>query len=221
MQDKEVPIIQADLKNRLRRVTAADHFVIPPQSESMIDVYVERDESDDFSSKNTCLIEATEQFQASYPLKMAATLVDVNKGCTFKVRLLNPFPTAVSINQDTTVGKAEPIDGTPHVLFRQEDEKEESNFHKVRSKNQDIPKKINEGQVKSLPEHLKDLFHRSTKDLTDAEKESVADLLLRYQDTFSCNEWDLGVTHLTEHAIKTEGKLSGEIATQACSTGSR
>ena len=83
----------------------------------MIDVYVERD----FSSENTCLIEATEQFQASYPLKMAAKLVDVNKGCACKVRVLNPFPTAVSINQHITVGKAEPIDGTPHVLFRQED----------------------------------------------------------------------------------------------------
>ena len=219
VQDKEVPIIQVGLKNRLRRVTAADHFVIPPQSESVIDVYVERDESDDFSSENTCLIQATEQFQASYPLKMAATLVDVNKGCTCKVRLLNPFPTAVSINQDTTVGKAEPIDGTPHVIFRQEDEKEESNFHKVRRIEVEgrkevlkqetgvhIPRKINEGQVKSMPEHLEDLFHRSTKGLADAEKESVADLLLRYQDTFSCNEWDLGVTHLTEHAIKTEGK---------------
>ena len=89
VQDKEVPIIQVGLKNRLRRVTAADHFVIPPQSESVIDVYVERDESGDFSSENTCLIQATEQFQASYPLKMAATLVDVNKGCTCKVRLLN------------------------------------------------------------------------------------------------------------------------------------
>ena len=63
---------------------------------------------------------------------MAATLADVNKGCTCKVRVLNPFPTAVSIGQDITVGNAEPIDETPHVLFRQEDEKEESNFHKVR-----------------------------------------------------------------------------------------
>ena len=52
-----------------------------------------------------------------------------------------------------------------------------------------------------MPEH-EDLFHRSTKDLTDAEKESVTVKV----DTFSCNEWDLGVAHLTEHAIKTEGK---------------
>ena len=150
------------MKNRLRRVTATDHFVISPQSESVIDVYVERDESDDFSSENTCLTEATEQFQASYPLKMAAALIDVNKGCTCKVRLLNPFPIAVSINQDTTVGIAEPIDGTPHVL-RQEDEKEEINFHKAKridvestqevlkqESGVDIPRKINEGQVKSM-----------------------------------------------------------------------
>ena len=31
-------------------------------------------------------------------------------------------------------------------------------------------------------------------------------MLSKYQDTFSRNEWDIGVTNLTEHAIQTEGK---------------
>ena len=39
-QDNEVPIIHVGLRGRVRRVTAADHFVIPPQSELVIDVYV-------------------------------------------------------------------------------------------------------------------------------------------------------------------------------------
>ena len=37
---KEVPIIQVGLQNRIRKVTAADHFVIPAQSEAVIDVYI-------------------------------------------------------------------------------------------------------------------------------------------------------------------------------------
>ncbi|MCG7868952.1 MAG: DDE-type integrase/transposase/recombinase [Candidatus Thiodiazotropha taylori] len=132
---------------------------------------------------------------------------------------MNPFPTAISIKQDTTVGNAEPIDGTPHVLFQQEDETAETNFHKVRRVNfagrteavkqeheVEIGRNLKEGQDKSIPDHLKDLFQRSTVELSDIEKEKVADLLGRYQDTFSCNEWDIGLTHLTEHAIKTEGK---------------
>ena len=219
VQDKEVSINQVGLKNRVRRVTAADHYVIPPQAETVIDVYVERYESDDFSFESTCLIEATEKFKETFPLKMAVTLVDVNKVCTCKVRVLNPFPTAISIKQDTTIGNAEPIDGILHVLFQQEDETEETNFHKVRRVNfasrteavkqepeVEIARNLMEGQGKSIPDHLKDLVQRSTAELSDIEKEKVADLLGRYQDTFSCNEWDIGLTHLIEHAIKTEGK---------------
>ena len=73
IQDNEVPIIQVGLRDRVCRVTAADHFVIPPQSESVIDVYVERNDSDDFLTENTCLVEETEHFQETYPLKMAST----------------------------------------------------------------------------------------------------------------------------------------------------
>ena len=37
---KEVPIIQVDMKNHIRKVTSADHFVIQAQSEAVIDVYI-------------------------------------------------------------------------------------------------------------------------------------------------------------------------------------
>ena len=132
VQDNEVPIIQVGLKGRVRRVTAAVHFVIPPQSESVIDVYVERNDSDDFLSENNCLVEETEHFRETYPLKMASTLVDINKGCTCKLRLLNPFPTTVSIKQNTVLGKAEPIVGKPRILFEKETKNEEENYSKVR-----------------------------------------------------------------------------------------
>ena len=219
VQDNEVPIIQVGLKSRVRRVTAADHFVIPPQSESVIDVYVERNDSDDFLSENNCLVEETEHFRETYPLKMASTLVDINKGCTCKIRLLNPFPTAVSIKQDTVVGTAEPIVGKPRVLFEKETEDEEENYSKVRrialeskistlnlDSEVDIAREARKRQVSNAPEHLKDLFQRSTTSLSESEKERVADLLSKYQDTFSRNEWDIGVTNLTEHAIQTEDK---------------
>ena len=60
---QELPIIQLGVTNRVRRVTAADHFVIPAQSEGVIDVYVERQEYDDFSSKREYVIEPTEHFR--------------------------------------------------------------------------------------------------------------------------------------------------------------
>ena len=37
---KEVPIIQVGMKNHIRKVTSANHFVIAAQSEAVIDVYI-------------------------------------------------------------------------------------------------------------------------------------------------------------------------------------
>ena len=113
---KEVPIIQVGVTNKVSKVTAADHFVIPAQSECIIDVYLERQEYDDFSCEKDYIIEPTEHFQAEYPLWMASTLMDINKACTCKLRVLNPFPTAMSIKQDAVVGKAKPIEGNPIVI---------------------------------------------------------------------------------------------------------
>ena len=45
---KEIPIIQVGVNDRVRKVTAADHFVIPAQTECVIDVYIERREYDSF-----------------------------------------------------------------------------------------------------------------------------------------------------------------------------
>ena len=118
VEGKEVPIIHVGMKNRVRKVTSADHFVIPAQSEAVIDVYVERQEYDDFSSEKEYVVEPTEHFQAEYPLQMTSTLVDINRACTCKVRVLNPFPTAMSIKQDDVIGRAEPIEGNPVIQVK-------------------------------------------------------------------------------------------------------
>ena len=65
---QEVPIIQVGPNTRIHRVTAADHFIIPPQSEAIVDVYVERQEYDDFSAEQNFIIEPTEHFRVTYPL---------------------------------------------------------------------------------------------------------------------------------------------------------
>ena len=72
---------------------------------------LKRHESDDFSSETEYLVERTELFQEDYPLRMAATLVDINKSYTCKVRILNPFPTVMSIKQDAVIGQAVPTEG--------------------------------------------------------------------------------------------------------------
>ena len=56
-----------------------------------------------------------------------------------------------------------------------------------------------------IPSHLVDLYEKTSQGLNDEQKQKVANLLGRFKDSFSRDEWDLGLTHLTAHAIKTEG----------------
>ena len=55
----------------------------------------------------------------------------------------------------------------------------------------------------ALPGHLSELHKRVTKDLEPNESLRLAELLSRFQDSFSKSEWDLGLTRLTEHEIRT------------------
>lgn len=213
---QEVPIIQIGIKSRVRRVVAADHYVIPAQCESVIDAYVERREYDDFSCETEYIIEPTENFQETYPLRMAATLVDINNACTCKVRILNPYPTATSIKQDTVLGQAVPIQGKPKILVQRENDDEKENFLRVRRVEMKTtrehlcseaintaPREMFEENFRNLPDHLSSLYERAGKDLNHREKQRVSNLLVRFQECFSKDEWDLGLTHLTEHPIKT------------------
>ena len=124
-------------------------------------------------------------------------------------------PTAMSIKQDAVVGQAEAIQGRPKILAEQENKEDIENFCRVRRV--DFMKTNHELYNRSpgdeyvgtdkdtnyLPEHLKQLHDRATKDLDDVEKQKVTCLLNKFKDIFSKGEWDLGLTHLAEHAINT------------------
>ena len=111
LNQKEVPMMQVGVTSRVRKVTAADHFVIPAQCECVVDVVVERHEYDDFSREKDFLVELSEHLQAEYPLHMPSTLVDINRACTCKVRMVNPFQTEMSIKRDAVIGRPEPVEG--------------------------------------------------------------------------------------------------------------
>ena len=56
---------------------------------------------------------------------------------------------------------------------------------------------------KALPEHLQDLWERSNVHLGDAQREVLADLLIRYQHVFAQSSEDLGRTDRVQHKINT------------------
>ena len=190
--------------------------MIPAQSEAVFDVFIERKEYDDFSAEADYVIEPTEHFKETYPLQMAPSLSNINSACTGKVRLLNSFPTAVSIKQDAVVWQAEPIDGSPQLVVQQEDSGEVDNYTRVRriafrtkepsQSTQHLQHEVRytkESREGEVPDHLRDLYQRATCGLDEDEKRQVASLLVRFQHTFSKNEWDIGLTNLTENAIPT------------------
>ena len=54
-----------------------------------------------------------------------------------------------------------------------------------------------------LPDHLVDLYERSSQHLNDQEKSEFVDLLCKYQNVFSQSSEDIGLTNLVKHRINT------------------
>ncbi len=55
----------------------------------------------------------------------------------------------------------------------------------------------------NVPEHLTDLFVRSSENLNDLEQQKLTQFLTSYADVFSKSDTDIGQTDLVEHAIDT------------------
>ena len=190
-----LPCMRVGTTTRVRKIHAADHFIIPGYCEKIIDVFVELFDRDD--EKNTpILLEPSQQFQEKYGLLMASSLSDLNSKVTHKVRLLNPNKVDISINQDATLGTAENIHGI--VTLTHDKALDQKSFCPP-SKEQQI--KLRRVANPVVPDHLKGLYESACTDRTDIEKDRIAQTLNDFQDTFSKNEFDLGLTNLTEHTI--------------------
>ena len=211
MRESDIPCIQIDQRDILRRVELQEDYVIPGYSEAIVAVTVERAEIDEISGNTEFLIEPTYQFKETFPLQMASAVIDTSVDSVSNVRLLNPLPTEVRLRKNTVVGRAEVILEEPVTLFSQE-------RHKAGEENQSVRRiQLEKGDIKPMssrkstraagatdvPDHLKNLFSAATKGKQESETKVVAELLAKYQDVFSKGEWDIGLTHLAEHAIDT------------------
>ena len=225
LNKKEVPMMQVGMSSRVRKVTAADHFVIPAQSECIVDVVVERDEYDDFSRENDFLVEPSEHFQEKYPLHMPFTLVNINRTSTCKVRLVNPFQTEISIKRDAVIGRAEPVEGKPVVVEDNEDETKAVSYTRVRwvkpiedvVSEATVCRTVKESDNSTSPDPLITGLRKTTDSLNETERERVVQQLSRVGNTFS--KCDCGKGQI--NAIKTKDaapiKQDTRRLTHACS----
>ena len=78
----KIPCIQIGQPETVRRVRSADHFVIPPKTEMIIEVFVDRFETDDFTKPQDFLIEPHSYFIETHPVVMASCLVDIRNEVT-------------------------------------------------------------------------------------------------------------------------------------------
>lgn len=208
LDGKDIPCFQVS-KNKTRRVVMAEDFQIPGSSEAVVDVFIERSEEDDFDPDHNYIVAPTDNFTENYHLLMATTLVDINTSPTCKVRILNPHHSEITLRQDAVIGMAEKIERVVSVLQKQENRNEDSNVcHIKRIQRRQEETNLGENQLpkakpEDVPVHLKKLFEDSASGKNELEQQMVAGLLVKYQASFSKNEWDLGLTHLTEHPINT------------------
>ena len=182
VKDQEVPIIQVGLESKVRKVTVSDHPIIPAKTEAMLDVSVERYEYDELLAETGWLIEPTDNFSETYPLRMASTRVDINQNKACKVKILNPYSTGVSLAQGAIVGKAKPMVGG---------ESEVESIHRLRS-------------VRLLPEGVAQIQYKIPDSVAVQRniKPLVPGLQTNLHGTLSRGGNDIGRTSLPKHEIK-------------------
>ena len=186
LRRQTVPCISTGTWIRSRKVTVAYDYVFPAESESIIDVFIERDEGDELREANEFIIEPSQNFKSAYPLQMAATLVDNSPCVTCKVRLLNPFSTPVSLKQNAVFGVAEPIREPIVTLIHKEDVTQEGDNTSVRririeshttGGTEQVQKLSHPTEKRDIPEHLSGLIKHASKNLTPSEREDLVNLL--------------------------------------------
>ena len=197
-----IPLEQIGLPSKLRKVRVVEEHIVPGMSEMILDVIV--DTVNDQSS-TVCIIEPCNTFLDKYPLCLAPTLVDVSGNNIVKTRVINPFTNQVTIKQNTVVGFAESVMSEVHVLLATEsDEKQSDCIRRIQlTDHSPLMNDRNDVHAK-LPKHLKDTYDEASSDKTDDENVQIKNLLSKYEDVFSKDEYDLGLTKLAEHVIDTE-----------------
>ena len=222
IDDNEISCFQP--KSRCtRRVSLADDYEIQGRTEQILDVFVERHEEDDLVKNFEVFIDPTVSFKEKYPLMLANSLVDINSTPTVKVRVLNPFQKSIHLRQDTIIGSAEEIspDGILQTVLKCENPDDSENFSTARRiklvndvqshHDMSFSREVRDRSVSAdyidlhVPPHLEELFQNSASGKNKEERYAIARLLNDYQDVFSRNAEDLGLTHLTEHSIDTQG----------------
>ena len=105
LHGESISLLMIGAPHRVRKARACDCFVIPPLSEMIVDVYVDRGSDD--TEDTTVIIEPNPDVQERMGLGIARCLVNVADNTTVGIRVMNPCLATKTIRQDTVLGYAE------------------------------------------------------------------------------------------------------------------
>ncbi|MCG8033309.1 MAG: DDE-type integrase/transposase/recombinase [Candidatus Thiodiazotropha taylori] len=116
------------------------------------------------------------------------TLVDPNRSdIGIPVRILNPTNNDIIINSKTVLGIMQEVDAVKTSGCRNQSKRQ--------------PLKTEQ----TLPDHLQDLFKRSSKNLSPEEAWELEQLLTKHENVFARSPNDLGRTSVVKHQIHVDG----------------
>ena len=217
---EEIPMLMVGCPKRALRVSVLEDQVIPGLEERVIDAFIERpDEEYDTNIEDTMLVESEPEFIAARRCLVAPVIIKASGQCTAQVRVFNPFAEPTFLESGDLLGKLTTVNVVRTIKDAEyQDEKnnekccrrvrvEKKSPREIKQHICQVRKELEASAPKSesegIPEHLKKLVEKSSEGWSPKQKALIEKLLLRYQDVFSKNEFDLGKTHLVEHSIDT------------------
>ena len=158
------------------QVTVKENVVIPPESEIILPGKLIGP-----NSHTVGIIEPLQKFVLKSGLLIAKSIVDIKNG-SIQIRVVNlgyePF----------TVYK-----GTVAAIYESITEPSIKSLDKISVNNTSLQE--------SLPVHLMPVFDKTDISLSEEQKLTVQQLLVKHQNLFSKDADDIGRTHLVEHTI--------------------
>ena len=165
------------------RVSVENTTVVPPRSEALVAGKIVSQ-----CAPVLGLLEPTARLKVVNQLILARSLVDTSSEI-IPLRVLNPTDYPCTLEA--------PHIWQNNVVFCQEREKDSSLTNAL----------DDDGETPSVPEHLSDLFQRSSHLLAPDERSQLAELLTDFADVFAVSSDDLGHTSLVTHQISTGSSL--------------
>ncbi len=158
------------------RIAICETFEIPPETE----VIISGKPIDRINRDTVGILEPTENFIEKTGLLVAKVLVDPKIG-NVPIRIANFKKTPCTVYENTVAAVFEPVSVCEETC---------ENPDEMCAENM-------------IPEHLTDLYEKSSTHLDSDQKENLRQFLVEHQDVFSRSSDDLGTTHLVKHHIDT------------------